>query len=133
MKFGRHFGARLILFHSFTIPAALTVDPSAPGLVQVTTKEARITAENQMREFAESADFGGMPFDTHVTMGHAAEEICDYAAKQGADLIITSTHGRTGFLHVLIGSIAEHVVRYANSPVLVVPASVKKVDLGQPT
>ena len=132
VKFGRHFGARLVLFHSFTIPEVLTADPYATGYAQVTSEEARITAEDQMREFAESADFGGLHFDTHVTMGRAAEEICDYAAKQDADLIITSTHGRTGFMHVLIGSVAEHVVRYAHSPVLVVPASVKKVDIGRP-
>jgi hypothetical protein len=39
-----------------------------------------------------------------------------------ADLIITATHGRTGFRHLLIGSVAELVVRHATSPVLVVPS-----------
>jgi nucleotide-binding universal stress UspA family protein len=130
VTFARLFGARLVLFHSFTIPEVLAADPYATGFVQVTAEEARTTAEDQMSEFARSADFGGLHFDTHVTMGPAAEAICDYAAKQHADLIITSTHGRTGFMHVLIGSVAEHVIRYARSPVLVVPASVKKVDVG---
>jgi len=132
VKFGRQFGARLVLFHSFTAPDVLSTDAYARGFVPPIPEEARTTAEEQMREFAESADFGGMHFDTHVTMGAAAEAICDYAAKQNADLIVTSTHGRTGFLHVLIGSVAEHVVRYAHSPVLVVPASVKKVEIGRP-
>lgn len=132
VKFGRHFGARLVLFHSFTIPEGLAADPSASGLIQVTVEEARTAAEEQMRELAESADFADMHFDTHVTIGRAAEAICDYAAKHDTDLIVTSTHGRTGFMHVLIGSVAEHVVRYAHSPVLVVPASVKKVEIGRP-
>lgn len=126
VTFGRHFGARVILFHSFTIPEVLGADPYATGYVQVSPEEARATAEKQMREFVESADLGGLHLDTHLTMGHAAEAICDYAEKQNADLIITSTHGRTGFMHVLIGSVAEHVVRHAHSPVLVVPASFKK-------
>lgn len=65
-------------------------------------------------------------------LGRAAEAICDYAEKQNADLIITSTHGRTGFMHELIGSVAEHVIRYAHSPVLVVPASGKKIDTVRP-
>ena len=65
------------------------------------------------------------PKTLQITTGRPAEAICDYAATTGSDLIITSTHGRTGFLHVLIGSIAEHIVRYARCPVLVVPASVK--------
>jgi nucleotide-binding universal stress UspA family protein len=38
------------------------------------------------------------------------------------DFIVTSTHGRTGLKHALIGSVAEHVVRYAERPVLVVPS-----------
>ena len=81
-----------------------------------------------MREFAEGIDFGGVPFDTQITMGRSAEEICGYAEQEKMDLIVTSTHGRTGFMHVLIGSVAEYIVRNAPSPVLVVPASVKELQ-----
>lgn len=48
----------------------------------------------------------------------AARAICDYAKKAGADLIVISTHGRTGLKHLLIGSVAERVVRHAEVPVL---------------
>ncbi len=41
--------------------------------------------------------------------------------KTSADLIVTSTHGRTGLPHVLIGSVAEKIARCAKTPVLVVP------------
>lgn len=47
-----------------------------------------------------------------------AKAICDYAEKVGADLIVISTHGRTGLKHLLIGSVAERVVRHATVPVL---------------
>lgn len=46
--------------------------------------------------------------------------ICHYAAKEDTDLIVISTHGRTGIAHLLIGSVAEKVVRHAPCPVLTV-------------
>ena len=47
--------------------------------------------------------------------------ICDYAAQHGVDLIVIGTHGRTGMSRLLLGSVAEKVVRHASCPVLVVP------------
>jgi nucleotide-binding universal stress UspA family protein len=78
-----------------------------------------------MREFTSGMDFSEVDFATETAVGYPAETICDYAQREGLDMIVMSTHGRTGFMHVLIGSVAEHVVRHAHSPVLVVPASVK--------
>lgn len=48
----------------------------------------------------------------------ASRAICRYAETIGADLIVISTHGRTGLRHLLIGSVAERVVRHASVPVL---------------
>lgn len=48
----------------------------------------------------------------------AAEGICDYARASEGDLIVIATHGRTGLAHMLIGSVAEKVVRHASCPVL---------------
>lgn len=48
----------------------------------------------------------------------AAEGICHYAQKENVDMIVLSTHGRTGLSHLLIGSVAERVVRHAPCPVL---------------
>ena len=121
VEFGRQFGARLVLFHSFSVPEFITTDPYGPHNIHPTPERARSAAADQMREFVNGLDFGGVDFETQITMGRAADEICDYAARQKIDLIITSTHGRTGFMHVMIGSVAEHVVRHAHSPVLVVP------------
>jgi len=118
VEFARQFGVRLVLFHSFTVP---DTDTYGPRNVRPTPEEMQSAAEDQMRECVKGFDFGGVDFETQTTMGSAAEEICDYAEKRKVDLIITSTHGRTGLMHVLIGSVAEHVVRYAHSPVLVVP------------
>lgn len=57
-----------------------------------------------------------------VLSSNAADGICNYAAKEGIDLIVLSTHGRTGLAHLLIGSVAEKVVRHAPCPVLTVRA-----------
>jgi universal stress protein A len=57
----------------------------------------------------------------HVPVGVAHNEICRLAAKLRADLIVLGTHGRTGLTHVLVGSVAERVVRHARCPVLTVP------------
>ena len=59
------------------------------------------------------------------TDGSPALDICAFAKDHDVDLIITSTHGLTGFQHVLIGSIAEKVVRHATCSVLVVPSHPK--------
>lgn len=56
----------------------------------------------------------------HVRIGEAAREIVQLASDIAADLVIVGTHGRTGIERVLIGSVAEEVVRRAPSPVLAV-------------
>jgi nucleotide-binding universal stress UspA family protein len=57
-----------------------------------------------------------------VISSNAAEGIVNYADKEDVDLIVISTHGRTGLSHLLIGSVAERVVRHAKCPVLSVRA-----------
>lgn len=49
-------------------------------------------------------------------------EILEYTKDNGVDLIVMATHGRTGFRHLMLGSVSERVVREAACPVLVVPA-----------
>ena len=55
-----------------------------------------------------------------VAAGPAADTIVRIAQERGADLIVMGTHGRTGLQHVLLGSVAEKVVRLAPCPVLTV-------------
>lgn len=52
--------------------------------------------------------------------GHPPSEIADYAKEGGFDLIVMGTHGRRGLSHLMIGSVAERVVRFASCPVLTV-------------
>lgn len=58
-----------------------------------------------------------------LTEGNAAQSIVEYAKKNAFDIIIMSTHGRTGIEHVVLGSVAERVVRSAHCPVLTVKSN----------
>jgi universal stress protein A len=73
------------------------------------------------------ADFGSVPTVVRSVPGpDAARAIVSYARDHGIDLIVVGTHGRTGFSHALLGSVAERVVRTAPCPVLTVPSRERK-------
>jgi nucleotide-binding universal stress UspA family protein len=59
---------------------------------------------------------------THILIGRPDVEIVRFAEEQGADLIVMGTHGYGGVKRLLLGSVADHVVRQASCPVLIVPA-----------
>ena len=80
------------------------------------------TARQEMNALKQMEFLRGLQLETELLAGPAVDEICAAASQPDVDLIITSTHGRTGFQHAIIGSVAEHVVRYAECPVLVVPS-----------
>jgi nucleotide-binding universal stress UspA family protein len=61
-----------------------------------------------------------------VAAGHPADAIVHEARERGVDLIVMSTHGRTGLQHVLLGSVAETVVRKAPCPVLTVRSRIRR-------
>ena len=63
----------------------------------------------------------GVTVTTTTLSGRAAPEIVAHAKKTGVDLIVMGTHGRSGFQHALLGSVAERVVHHSPCPVLVVP------------
>lgn len=55
-----------------------------------------------------------------IRIGTDYEEIVNYSKEINADIIIIATHGRTGVLHTLLGSVAEKVIRFSKCPVLVI-------------
>lgn len=91
-------------------------------------KAARRRTDDQMRAFLKRVDFDGVSVDTSAVAGYCPAAIYEAAAKQGANLIIISTHGRTGLRRMLIGSVAEATVRSAACPVLVVPSLFEHVQ-----
>jgi nucleotide-binding universal stress UspA family protein len=122
IAFANEFGARIILLHATYLGYIYSCEGTAVHDIPSLQKAARKTAERKMRELVRSLDFGAVKFETAFTDGSPVTDICAFAKDHNVDLIITSTHGFTGFTHVLIGSIAEQVVRYAPCSVLVVPS-----------
>jgi nucleotide-binding universal stress UspA family protein len=59
---------------------------------------------------------------TFAPQGNPREMILETAKEFDADMIIVGTHGRTGLMHVVMGSVAENVIRHSGIPVLVVPS-----------
>jgi nucleotide-binding universal stress UspA family protein len=68
----------------------------------------------------------GLTVTQYNEMGDTADVIVNCATQFGADLIVIGTHGRTGFDRLLMGSVAESVVRHSPVPVLVVPMKVEE-------
>ena len=84
------------------------------------TKEMRETAERDLAALVVDEVRGVVAADTVVRTGPPVQEIIAIAKGLPADMIILSTHGRTGLKHALLGSVTERVVRHAPCPVLVV-------------
>jgi nucleotide-binding universal stress UspA family protein len=93
--------------------------PSVPEIVQgmINDASARLTSLKEAM-FPHASDV-----ETCVVVGRAAHTIIEHARKSGHDLIVMGTHGRTGFSHLFIGSVAERVVRAAPCAVLTVHAA----------
>jgi nucleotide-binding universal stress UspA family protein len=83
------------------------------------TEDVMESAEKEMEDFA-AENLTGINVEVvkKVIIGRPFMEIIRYARAQDMDLIVLATHGRTGLSHVLLGSVAERVVRKAPCPVL---------------
>lgn len=116
----RHYGASLHLLH---------VDPPMPvmapyGEIPVDARmfeEQREVADADLAAAAERARSQGLTVETTMKGGHPAREILKLADTAPADMLVIGTHGRGGVEHLLLGSVAEKIMRKATCPVLVVP------------
>jgi len=110
------FGASLHLLHVLDDPfvseglAAEAYITEAPSIRTSMLEDARSRLSHRSAGCA----------TTEAIFGRGASTIVEYAQHRGIDLIVMGTHGRTGLAHLLIGSVAERVVRIASCPVLTV-------------
>lgn len=115
----RQFGARLLVV--YVMPANYFVGSEfGPVDFPVPEAEWREQSRKELEALARREIGETVAFDAVVLQGQPAHEIAACAREEQASLIVISTHGRTGLRHVLVGSVAENVVRYAPCPVLVV-------------
>jgi nucleotide-binding universal stress UspA family protein len=98
------------------------VDPTLPGGVWPKEEDAarEVHARQTLRARASAAGFDQAVI--HVAHGDPASRIVALASEIGAGLIVMPSHCRKGLQRVVLGSVAEHVVRFSPCPVLVLPA-----------
>ena len=114
------FDAEVVALH--VIPF---LTPPGPGLPYFpaplqTTKEQEAQAERDLKDLVAPFVAEGVDVKTRVRRGDAWREILAEAEGLSADLVVMGTHGRSGFEHLLLGSVTEKVVRRATCPVLTV-------------
>ena len=92
----------------------------AEGAYRDARETAEVQAKNYLNEMAERLKGEGIAVETDIADGLPADEILRYAEDKGVDLIIMSTHGKSGVSRWFSGSVAEKVVSQSFIPVLVV-------------
>lgn len=129
----RTFGASIICLHVIE-PIVPTVGYSgmtdALPIADI-SDQLENSAERELPKLAECEECEGLNVEELIVHGEAASEIVRVAQDRQVDLIVVSSHGRTGWGRILFGSTAEAVVRHASCPVLVVKPPPEEVSSKQ--
>lgn len=123
LAFAKPIGASLEVLHVWMVPAYVspTLAIQIAQSKDTTTLEAlgREEAQQQMSRFLATLELPAeVPITPRVEAGEPLSVVL--ARAKDADLIIAGTHGRTGFSHFLLGSVAEKIVRLSEKPVLTI-------------
>ena len=124
------FGSEMHLLRSVppvSVPAfesGTMADPAtAENLLEaVQGQEAQIIrrAENYLKEHATGLRDQGLKVEVHVVVGPPAPSILDLCRREGVDLVVMATRGRSSLGRALLGSVADQVIRHSGVPVLAV-------------
>lgn len=114
------FAAQVELLHVVEDPYLTGAWSSDVYVPKVPELMADLRADAERRLAALKSATAGVTVETGVMTGRTAQTIVDRARDGGFDLIVMATHGRTGVAHLVLGSVAERVVRTAACPVLTV-------------
>ncbi len=118
------FGAELIVMHVDQPLAPVMVSELSPGLdfgaMSRIAEEQRMMALSELEKTSARLRDSGLKARGILKVGAPFLEIIHTAQADNFDLIVLGTHGHTGLAHVLLGSVAERVVRKAHCPVLTV-------------
>jgi universal stress protein A len=114
------YDAELHLLHILEAHLSLTPDFGMGLALPKYSNESRAAAQKSMTGILDPKWSAGRMVIQAMVEGSPKVEIVRYARNQEIDLIVLATHGRTGLSHVIMGSVAENVVRTAPCPVLTV-------------
>jgi len=113
----RRFRAKIVLVHVIE-PFTYDINESMWVVDHYTALNA--IAKRLLAQQHKALSRKGVTAQTVLLQGRPSYEIVEVARKRRADLIVMGTHGRTGLEHVVLGSVAERVVRLAPCPVLTI-------------
>jgi nucleotide-binding universal stress UspA family protein len=99
--------------------AGYTAQAGIPSFSEEWYELAKQDAEELFEEFRDLAATDGANVETDTVVGRPASAIVEYADEEGVDHIVMGSHGRSGVSRILLGSVAESVVRKAPVPVTV--------------
>jgi nucleotide-binding universal stress UspA family protein len=94
--------------------------PVLPDRPEEWFEDEKAAAEETLEAARERAADRGVDVETDHVVGRPASAICEYADEHDVDHVVVGSHGRTGVARVLLGSVAEAVMRRSPSPVTVV-------------
>lgn len=128
----RQFDATIVCLHVVEpmVPTVGYTGMTEPLPIADISEQLEDSAERELPKIAQGEECAGLKVDELIVHGDAATEIVRVAKERRVDLIVISSHGRTGLGRMLFGSTAEAVVRHAPCPVLVVkpPHGKEEVD-----
>ena len=117
MELGRALLAELHVIHVHKIHAGNLLEGGMADAGVLAAQEIA-DLELQLERFAAQFAESGINITTDVYSGEPYLEINQAVDKSGADMIVMGTHGRTGVAHLVLGSVAENVLRHARVPVI---------------
>lgn len=106
------------LLHVAPVPSAIVAEGRVIAYADQESERMRHMAETYLSEAARQ--LAGLPVEYAVRFGEPTEEILEEARDSGADLIAMATHGRSGVACLMLGSVAEAVLRRSAVPVVLV-------------
>jgi len=125
LSLAQYFGAELLLLHVVEPVYIAEPNVASTDLTTLLDDQVRIAGE-QLAQIDAALGTPGQHARTLVECGAPTPVIVEVARRTATDLIVIATHGRTGVSHLLIGSVAERVVRLAGCPVLTVPPAARQ-------
>jgi universal stress protein A len=112
--------ASLLLLHDYELPTYALPNGNIYSLDVVAQEQIERSIDEQLASERTHAVKRGVDAAVERATGHPADVILRHAAEQGIGLVVMGTHGRRGLKRLFLGSVAEHVLRAAPCPVLVV-------------
>jgi universal stress protein A len=120
LGFGLFEGAQLYLLHVLDLPRSRVATSSEDVDTRASLHRAEQLGMKRLEDFVAKHIGSDLPLRLIVKVGTPVDEIRHFAEAEGVDLIVVATHGWTGLRHIVMGSVAERVVRNSAIPVLTV-------------